>query len=411
MTTLRDLPNKISTDNSRASATLAASAVFQGVGEDVSGYGRVGISITSSNATDGVLTIEVSRDNVTWGGPTRTWSDTRYAQPHMWEIVEQYFRIKYTNGTTEANDLAIQVQYSVNGSILLGHQLDETLLDETEAIVTRSVLVGKTEAGDYTNVPIYGSGLLTADWRLEIARGNVSGHTIFEKFGKNNDIDTGSAPEDIWNGGGDYTGFPTGSAETMEIRSDNALDTILGTGARTVKIFNLLDSTGAEMPDIEVDLDGTTWVSLGAQAYYRGGTRVKVTSAGSTGEAQGTITLRHTTTTANIFAVMPPGLNQTAIAAYTVPLGKTLYISRANCQMARASGAAGSATVSIRFREHGTVFNTTAIPEISNSSGYTFENNGWFVYPTRTDIKWRCESVSDNNSIITGEFGGVLIDD
>jgi len=251
----------------------------------------------------------------------------------------------------------------------------------------------------------------TPEWRLEVARGNVPRVSIFEKFGKNNDIDTGSAPEDIWNGGGDYTGFPTGSAETMEIRSSRGDDTSGGTGARTVKIFNLLDGTGAEMPDVEVTLNGTSWVSLGVSTYYRGGSRIKVTSAGSGGTNAGEITLRHTTTTSNIFAVMPSGLNQTAMAAYTVPLGKTLYISRANAQMVRANGSPGSATVSIRNREYGGVFNTTVVPAISHSNSYTFENNGWFVYPARTDIKWRCEDVSDNNTIITGEFGGVLIDD
>lgn len=146
--------NVISTLNARASSTLAADAVYQGTGEDVSGFGRVGVSITSSNATDGVLTMEVSRDNITWGGPTRTWADTRFAQPHMWNIVEKYFRIKYTNGTTEANDLAIQVQYSTNANILLGHQLDETLLDETEAIVSRSVSVGQDESGVYRNTGV-----------------------------------------------------------------------------------------------------------------------------------------------------------------------------------------------------------------------------------------------------------------
>lgn len=146
--------NKISTTdfNSRDAATLAAGATFQGVGEDVSAYARVGVSIVSDNATDGTLTMEVSRDGVNWGGPTRTWSDTRFAQPHMWEIVEKYFRIKYVNGSTEATNLAIQVQYSSNGGILLGHQLDETLLDETEAIVTRSVAVGEDQAGVYRNV-------------------------------------------------------------------------------------------------------------------------------------------------------------------------------------------------------------------------------------------------------------------
>jgi hypothetical protein len=146
--------NRISTTsfNSRDAATLAAGATFQGVGEDVTGFGRVGVSITSDNATDGTLTMEVSRDNITWGGPTRTWSDTRFAQPHMWNIVEKYFRIKYVNGTTEATNLAIQVQYSTNADVLLSHQLDGTLLDEREAIITRSVAASKDDAGNYVNI-------------------------------------------------------------------------------------------------------------------------------------------------------------------------------------------------------------------------------------------------------------------
>lgn len=151
-----ELRNAVSTTsyNSRAAAALGAGVTFQGVGEDVSAYGRAGISITSTNATDGVLTIEVSRDNVTWGGPSRTWADTRYAQPHMWNIVERYFRIKYVNGSTPAVDLAIQVQYSVNAGTVLGHQLDETLTDEVEATVTRSLGVGKGEDGQYYNTVV-----------------------------------------------------------------------------------------------------------------------------------------------------------------------------------------------------------------------------------------------------------------
>lgn len=148
----------ISTVNSRSASTLAALGTFQGTVEDVSAYGSVGVSIVSDNATDGVLTFEVSRDGITWGGPTRTWSDTRYAQPHMWLIVEKYFRILYTNGTTEATNLAIQTRYSSSSNILLGHQLNETLLDETESVITRSVGVGQSPDGTYTNIPVGGSG-------------------------------------------------------------------------------------------------------------------------------------------------------------------------------------------------------------------------------------------------------------
>lgn len=154
-------PNKISPSvadagavagNSRDASTLAAGATFQGVGEDVSGYGRVGIAITSDNATDGTFTIEVSHDNVTWGGPTRAVADTRFAEPKMWNIVEKYFRIKYVNGTTEATNLSIQVQYSNNADILLGHPLNHTLLDEMGAVLTRAVINGPDESGVYQNV-------------------------------------------------------------------------------------------------------------------------------------------------------------------------------------------------------------------------------------------------------------------
>lgn len=253
--------------------------------------------------------------------------------------------------------------------------------------------------------------LRDSNYQLEVAKGNIAGSASFEKFGRNSDIDIATTPEDIWNGGGDYTGFPTGSAEIMEVFSSDANDTAAGTGARTIRVYNLLDGTGAEASAQDVILNGTTPVDVHAtNTYYRGATRVKVLTAGTGGENAGTITIRHKTTTANVFAVMPPGLNQTAIAAYTVPLGKTLYISRVNFQMGRASGANGSALMSFRNRPDGGVFNTTQLPTITNQSAYTLADNGWLTFGERTDIKVRCETVSDNSTIITAEFAGILVD-
>lgn len=255
-----------------------------------------------------------------------------------------------------------------------------------------------------TTDPFYA---IPANFQLEVAKSNVVNHALFEKHGKNPDIDTGD--EDIWNGGGDYTGFPTGAAETMEIVSSSGNDTAAGTGARTATISNLLDGTGASVADVTVTLNGTTPVSLGAGTYTRA-SRVVVDTAGSTGSNEGTLTLRHTTTTSNIFAVMPVGANQTNILAYTVPLGKTLYLTRVNFQLSRASGAAGSADVSLRARPSGGVFNSIIAPTITNSLGYTFENNGWQKFEAETDIKGRIDSISDANTIVSGDWGGILID-
>ena len=164
MSYIPQIQNFISVLNS-TSTPLASGATFQGVGEDVSKYGRAGISIFTpfGQSTSGTLTIEVSRDNVNWGGPDREFADTATAEPHMWNIVEQYFRIKYVNNSATASTFQIQVQYSVNSDILLGHQLDDTIIGSSEAIITRSILVGKTDGGTYKNVPITQEGHLETE--------------------------------------------------------------------------------------------------------------------------------------------------------------------------------------------------------------------------------------------------------
>ena len=154
------------------------------------------------------------------------------------------------------------------------------------------------------------------DFLIEVAKGKVTGHSIINKFGRNPDIDAGF--EALWNGGGFYTGFNATTAETLEIASSDVNDTAAGTGARKVIISGLLDENYNQMDDVEITLNGTTNVSLGSQTYIRA-SRMKVIEAGSVGSNIGTLTLRHTTTTANIFAVMPIGYNQTMIAAFTIP--------------------------------------------------------------------------------------------
>lgn len=74
---------------------------------------------------------------------------------------------------------------------------------------------------------------------LLLALGMTQGLSLVLKFGRNPDVDTG-ASEDIWNGGGLYTGFPTtGSAEPLGVASSSANDTAAGTGAITASANNL----------------------------------------------------------------------------------------------------------------------------------------------------------------------------
>ncbi len=241
---------------------------------------------------------------------------------------------------------------------------------------------------------------------LDVALGFYPALSLFEKFGANTDVDTATDPEDIWNGGGLYTGFPTGSAETIDVFSSSTDDDAAGDGLRTVRLYGQL--AGVEQTE-DVTLDGTTAVTT-TNTWDRM-YRVRGLTAGDDGVNAGAITCRHTTTTANVFAVVPAGSNRSQICAATVPAGKTLYLNSVVVGLVRASGAAGSASVALMVRESGGVWEQLFTQSVSTSSPSQMPFGFGVNCPALTDIVVRVLSVSDNNSEFTGQMFGVLVED
>lgn len=247
---------------------------------------------------------------------------------------------------------------------------------------------------------------------IAVERGLIPGEEVVDKFGYNPDIDSGSAPETVWNGGGLYTGFPMTAPEQLEIFSSSANDTAGGTGARTVLISNL-QREGIRQPDVTITLDGTTPVSLGAETYDRC-TRMRVLEVGTSGYNEGEITLRHATTTENVFAVMPSESGATQIAAYTVPAGYELEILDVNVSLIRENGATGSARVALRQRQYdagtGAWLSWQDTPRTAISTGFNYQKVPKYPLPipARTDIEIVVEGVSDNNSSCSAELFGIL---
>ncbi len=249
------------------------------------------------------------------------------------------------------------------------------------------------------------------DFLLEVAKGNVPGHTLVNKFGRNLDIDTGSVPETVWGGGGLYTGHPTGSPETVELSSDDSADTSAGTGMRTIRIYGLKTSTSTAYETEDVTLNGTSWVSS-AETWYRVNRAVGLTY-GSGGTNAGGVTIRHTTTTANIFAVVPADGGQTAICCYTIPTGSTGYLVGGFVRMVRANGSPGSANCSLRIREAGgSGFRAGMLFDVSHSaSAQLGQIPGETIFQGGDDVKVRVDDVSDSNTMVNANMVIVLVED
>jgi hypothetical protein len=389
---------------------LGSEGVFDSGIIDVEGFTQLWTEISSD--VDGTL-VGTWYDDATGTNAIRSFTAPYIAIDNLFYsttvVLGRYLRYTFTNGATAQDRFHIRLKLdsrAYSGQMLkVGAFIPENVL----AALTRSVLVGKDTDGVYQNVSVNkGNALLTGDFFSEVALGNINNYFIGTKFGRNPQIDINSAPEDMWAPGGLYTGHPVSfTPQTVNVFSSSTTDTSAGTGARTIQISGLKSPTSTDYETENITLNGTTQVTS-INTWWRVN-RVKVLTAGTGGQNAGTITVRSTTTTANVFVVMPIGFNQSTIGAYTVPFGKTMIIKRVRVTITRASGAAGSATISLRVRPAGGVYNSARIFELQTGGSTEFESLGGLVIESGSDIKYRIDSVSDNSTIAEGAFEYILI--
>lgn len=280
----------------------------------------------------------------------------------------------------------------------------------TSIPIGQQAIYGEIDAGART-IGIIGPNnpMFNHEFGLATARGLIPGHATFEKFGIIPNILMASVPEDIWNGGGEYTGFPTGVVETIDVLSSDAADTLAGTGLRSIRLFGQL--AGIEQTE-DVNLNGVTPVTTTKQWDRMG--RIRGLTVGSNKFNAGLITARHTTTVSNVFAIMPIGTNRTQIAAGTVPANKTLFLKSFDPRFILSGGAQATGSIAIMCRELGTDFQTfeqTHTLNVTTRDSEPLETGFAVKLPARTDFVARIVEVSANNTSATAQFFGIMVDD
>ena len=240
---------------------------------------------------------------------------------------------------------------------------------------------------------------------IPIANGDVQGYAAIHKFGRNPSI--GNVPETVWMHGGKYQYLAVGAASTLYAYSANSEDSASGDGARTVTIlgldnnFNEIEETvtvGGAPTTLEFLRVYRAFVDTAGSTNTNEGNVLISTGAGGTGTVLADIGTIGTGTTF--------GLGQTQLALYTIPAGKTGYLTTWNVGCAPMNN---KATVILKSREiNGDgPFRTKDIVDLVG--GYHTQNYSIPLrFPAKTDIE--VVAAADTSTIISSSFDIILVD-
>jgi hypothetical protein len=209
--------------------------------------------------------------------------------------------------------------------------------------------------------------LQSIEW--EVARGRITDATHIDKFGLNSSV--GSSYETIWDAGSPYA-YPS-SAVAMTVTSasgasDNGVEvTIIG-----------LDGDYAEVEQT-VTLGG-----LGVATTTQTFVRVFRAFVSNAQDATGVLDIDNGGT---VYAQIQPDFQQTMMAVYTIPAGKTGYLVSGNVSSTKDKDI----TAKLMMREFGGVLRTKGLVL---TPGTPFQRT-WSIpqrIPEKTDVEIRAKA-------------------
>ncbi len=213
-----------------------------------------------------------------------------------------------------------------------GNVLLTTIDADTNAIKTSVEIIDNAVSGNEMQVDI----VTTKEFYIEAQKGNVPGHEIVHKFGRNDTVASG-----VWEGVHQLsTTFNwLTAATTVRVKAGgHANDTAAGSGAQAVTVEGL-DNTGAFATE-DIELAGALASSATSTLFWRV-FRMYITDlrAGAyTGANTAGIILENSAGGTDIITIATEE-GQSQHGAYSIPVGKTGYLLdiRVWCDAAKAA--------------------------------------------------------------------------
>ena len=272
----------------------------------------------------------------------------------------------------------------------------------------------KTSDGTVVNIEATDSGNLKtsdAESGLAIAEGLVKNTSFIHKFGEAADIDTGNDFADIWDGCGP---LESGKIANYTFSTTNDIDSISSTEVADTQVIEVqgLD-IDYKLVLQDVTLDGRNSVTL-TTPLIRVFRMKNIGDTDITGEVYlrtngSTITNGVPDDITSVRAVINDGNNQTLMAIYTIPAGKTGYMRDWYAALSRSRTTVS--TVKLRARPFGQVFQLKHISAITSAGTSSLQHiyTEPEKFTEKTDIMISANA-SINSSSVSAGFDIVLKD-
>jgi len=414
-------PGHISTVNS-SSAALLADAVFTGVAEEITNIATILIAVYSNvgSAVDG-LSVQWSIDGTNWDGSDVFTIPANTQKTFSFQPVAQYFRVVYTNGDVDQTAFRMQVILKHSYVKPSSHRINDGISTQDDAELVKAVLSGENGGGEFKNVKVTEDGNLAISNNssgLAIAKGDVTGHSFIHKFGAAPDFDSSDGFVTVWDGAEDDEDYEAmnmtysatadidyavaednGDTQDIEIQGLNSayeltVQTITLTGQTPVVLTTPLIRVFRVKNMNSSDFAGHVFVY---RARLGDGTPTVVTG----GVPQ---------TGADVRAVVHADNNQTEMAVFTIPAGKTGYMRSWYASTAGAKRDS-SHTIKVLARPFGGVFQLKhkANIDVNGTSYIQHKYEEPEVFSEKTDIEIRMDTDTDIAGVAAG-FDIVLVD-
>ena len=252
----------------------------------------------------------------------------------------------------------------------------------------------------------FANELNTMDVMLSIPAGDIEGHSSVNKFGASSSVADG-VNEEIWDGATAYTWPTTASITHARTTVDSAT-----TQGMVVEIQGLDTDYVLTVQDVTLDAtDSTTEVAL--TTALRRVFRKKVKDSSVTDQLIQT----GPTGFATINSQIGIGNNQTLMALYTVPAGKTAYITKYYSSIIGEAGPPATIPDYVLFRLWNRDNVNGYAPQLKHEIGATMVGNStpshkfepYSKVTEKTDI-WLEATPDGDDAYVSAGFDMILVD-